>query len=195
MYHLDTPVLETERLVLHAPQLADWEPLAAFLASDRAQYVGGPLTRDRAWRGFGHLVGHWVLRGYGMFFITPKGSDTAIGMVGPWYPEGWPEREIGWSMFDADAEGKGYAFEAAMAAKAHVFADLGWKTAVSYIDRENSRSIALALRLGARLDPEAATIEGEKVMVYRHAAPDRVHPLAGRSEPQTAARSTERAST
>ena len=168
MYHLDTPVLETERLVLHAPQLADWEPLAAFLSSARAQYVGGPLSRDRAWRGFGHLVGHWVLRGYGMFFVTPKGADTAIGMVGPWFPEGWPEQEIGWSMFAPEAEGQGYAFEAAIAAKAHVFADLGWKTAVSYIDPANARSIALAQRLGATFDPDAAKVAGERTPPLDH---------------------------
>ena len=128
MYHLDTPVLETERLLLHAPQLVDWEPLAAFLTSDRAHYVGGSLSRDRAWRGFGHLVGHWVLRGYGMFFVTAKGTDTAIGMVGPWFHEGWPEQELGWS-------------------------------------------VALAQRLGATLDPGAAKVEGEDMVVYRHSAP------------------------
>jgi len=168
MYHIDTPVLQTERLLLRAPQLRDWEPLAEFLTSDRAQFVGGPLAREKAWRGFGHLVGHWVLRGYGMFFVTPKGSDIAVGMVGPWFPEGWPEQEIGWSMFHPEAEGKGYAFEAAAATRTHVFADLGWKTAVSYIAPGNVRSVALALRLGARLDPDAAKVEGEDMVVYRH---------------------------
>lgn len=172
MYRIDTPVLETDRLVLRAPQLGDWEPLAGFLTSDRARYVGGPLSRDRAWRGFGHLVGHWVLRGYGMFFVTPKGAQIAIGMVGPWFPEGWPEQEIGWSMFSAAAEGRGFAHEAAAAARTHVFADLGWKTAVSYIDPANDRSIALALRLGARFDPDAAKVAGEDAVVYRHSAPE-----------------------
>lgn len=172
MYHVDTPVLQTERLTLRAPQLGDWEPLAEFLTSDRAQYVGGPLARDRAWRGFGHLVGHWVLRGYGMFFVTLTGTRTAIGMAGPWFPEGWPEQEIGWTMFTPESEGKGYAHEATVAARAYAFGDLGWKTAVSYINPGNLRSITLARRLGARLDPEAATVPGEPMVVYRHAKPE-----------------------
>ena len=169
MYHLDTPVLQTERLTLRAPQLADFPAFAAFLTSPRAAHVGGPVTHERAWRAFGHLVGHWVLRGYGLFFLTLKASDHVIGMAGPWFPESWPEQEVGWSLFTAEAEGKGYAAEAASAALAHAFGPMGWKTAVSYIDPANAASIALAERLGAALDPTAATPDpADPTLVYRH---------------------------
>lgn len=117
-------------------------------------------------------MGHWVLRGYGLFFVTLKGSDLAIGMAGPWFPEGWPEQEIGWSLFTDAAAGKGFAAEAARATLAHAFGPMGWKTAVGYIDPANASSIALAERLGAELDEAAATPDpADPTLVYRHPAP------------------------
>ena len=163
-----TPVLETPRLTLRVPDMRDWEGFAAFLTSDRAALVGGPVTRERAWRAFGHLVGHWVLRGYGLFAIVPRGAEAGIGMAGPWFPESWPEQEIGWSMWSAAAEGHGYAFEAAEAARAYAFTTLGWHTAVSYIDPANARSIALARRLGATPDHTAAGPGEDPCLVFRH---------------------------
>lgn len=93
-----------------------------------------------------------------------------VGSVGPWYPGGWPERELGWNIWEADLEGGGYAREAAVRIRRHVFDDLGWKTAVSYIDPENNRSIALAEGLSCNFDAEAATPDGYPVLVYRHPA-------------------------
>ena len=50
-------------------------------------------------------------------------------------------------------EGHGFATEAARAARAHAYGTLGWPTAVSYVDADNHRSAALALRLGCTEDP------------------------------------------
>ncbi len=166
------PVLETERLVLRAPRPEDCEGVVAFHASERARFMGGHSGRDKAWRTFAVHIGHWVLRGYGNWAVTVKGSDDCVGVVGCWYPEGWPEREIGWSLFDG-AEGKGIAREAALAARDHAYRALGWTTAVSYIDRGNARSIRLAERLGATLDARAASPgSGEQTLVFRHPGPE-----------------------
>ncbi|WP_347310904.1 GNAT family N-acetyltransferase [Defluviimonas sp. SAOS-178_SWC] len=168
-----TPVLSTERLILRAPRKGDFEPWAAMATSERARYIGGPLDRKLAWRALGHLTGHWVHRGFGMFIFSAKNDpDTPLGMAGPWFPEGWPEHEIGWTVWAPEAEGKGYAFEAAAATRDHAFRDLGWTTAVSYIDPDNVRSIALAERLGARRDDDAAHPGDEPCLVYRHPAPE-----------------------
>ncbi len=168
------PTLTTERLVLRGPGPQDFDGWADFMASPRSKMAGGPQDRILAWRSFGHMVGHWVLRGFGSFVVILKGDDTAIGMVGGYYPEGWPERELGWTLWRSDAEGRGYAFEAAQAAREWAFADLGWATAVSYINPANARSISLAERLGAVRDREAATPRGEPALVYRHPAPEAV---------------------
>lgn len=168
-----TPVLETARLTLRAPEGGDVEAWAAFATSDRSRYIGGPLSPALAWRAWGHVIGHWAMRGYGMFVLAARTApDRPLGMAGPWYPDGWPEREIGWTLWAQAAEGRGYAREAAEATRDHVFGALGWTTAVSYIDPDNARSIALAERLGATRDRAAACPEGKACRVYRHPRPE-----------------------
>lgn len=172
----DTPVLETDRLILRAPDATDWPLWRDFHGSDRARYIGGGAQTPprESWRAFGHLIGHWVLRGYGMFAITDKESGASYGICGPWFPEGWAEQEIGWTIWSPQVEGRGFAFEAAHAARDYAYDVLGWKTAVSNIHPENARSIALAERLGAWHDPDAALPQTGSDMpthVYRHPAP------------------------
>lgn len=172
-----TPVLETARLTLRAPVADDWPGWRDFFASDRARFVGGPMTQPgQSWRAFGHFIGHWVLRGYGMFVLVERDTGLTLGAVGPWFPDGWPEQEIGWTLWRPEAEGKGFAHEAALAARAFAFDRLGWSTAVSYIAPDNAASIALAERLGASPDPRAAipvfSTGPEPTVVYRHPRED-----------------------
>lgn len=167
-----TPRLTTARLTLRAPQAGDWPHWRAFAGSDRARFVGGPIDEAKSWRAFGHVIGMWVLRGYGTFVFHETGSDQALGMCGPWRPVDWPEAELGWTVWSAQAEGKGFAFEAVQAARDHAFGPLGWTTAVSYIDPQNARSIALAERLGAVVDPTATPpVFDNPTLVYRHPTP------------------------
>ena len=167
-----TPTLHTARLTLRAPQAADWPAWRAFAATDRSCFVGGPFDEAKAWRAFCHDIGMWVLRGYGSFVFTATGSDQPLGMCGPWHPADWPEPELAWTIWSAKAEGKGYAFEAASATRTHAFSALGWKTAVSYINPDNTKSIALALRLGAIMDPTATPPPSDPAaLVYRHLSP------------------------
>ena len=99
------------------------------------------------------LVGHWELRGFGMWAVEERGTGAFIGRVGLHFPEGWPDREIGWALA-RPYWGKGFAFEAARAALAHAFDTLGWERAISLIDPANRRSIRLAERLGERFERE-----------------------------------------
>jgi RimJ/RimL family protein N-acetyltransferase len=167
-----TPALiETERLALRHPRAEDWTAWVRFMGSERARYVGGPADGEVAWRAFAVVIGHWTLRGFGSFVFTLKGSDEPLGLAGPWYPHGWPEHEIGWTVWTPAAEGRGYAYEAALAARGHAYRDLGWTTAVSYIDPRNARSIALARRLGAVEDKFARRNDADN-LVFRHPAPE-----------------------
>ncbi len=165
------PTLETERLILRAPQLSDAEAHAAFMASERAEFVGGPTTTERAWRVLALEVGHWVLRGFGRWVLIEKGADTPIGIVGLWRPEGFPENELGWDLFD-DAMGKGYATEAARAARAYAYQTLGWTTLTSMIDPRNAASAAVATRLGAAFDYEYEHPHFGPVTIWRHPGPE-----------------------
>ena len=172
--HIPGPVIVTEQLVLRPPRAEDFGAYAEFAASERAAFVGGGnLDRGAAWRNFAAFTGQWALLGFGMFTVTERETGKPIGMTGPWYPADWPEREIGWLLWDPAQEGRGIASEMARAARAHVYSDLGWPTAVSYIHPDNTRSIALAERLGAVLD-EAAAKPRPHALVYRHPAPSEV---------------------
>ena len=159
-------VLETERLVLRKPVEADYPGFRDFFASDRSRYTGGRSEGVRGWLMFAGELGHWDLRGYGMFSVVDKTTEQSIGLVGPFFPPHWPEKEVGWLLW-SEAEGKGIAYEAAGAVLEYVFNDLGWDTAVSYIDPENARSIKLAERLGAARDDDAERPDPED-LVYRH---------------------------
>ncbi len=55
----------------------------------------------------------------------------------------------------------------------HAYEDLGWETAVSYIDPANARSIALAERLGCTRDDAADRVHPDD-LVYRHPSPSEV---------------------
>ncbi|MFQ1699624.1 GNAT family N-acetyltransferase [Loktanella agnita] len=167
-----TAPLTTERLILRRPTPADWPAFRDFFASERSAGVGGPQTIGQSWRQFAAELGHWEIRGYGMWAVTLRGDDTALGLIGPWVPDDWPETEIGWMMLSADHEGTGIAAEAARAAVRHAFDVLGWTTAVSYIAAGNTRSLRLAEKLGAVRDDAAPKPDGyPDTLVYRHPVP------------------------
>lgn len=163
--------LITQNLILRRPRGNDWPQFKPFITTERSIGIGGPFDEETGWRLFAVELGHWEIRGYGMWAVTCKGDDTALGIVGPWHPFGWPEPEIGWTIFGA-AEGKGIAYEAAQATLQDAYTRLGWPTAVSYIKPDNTRSLALAARLGAWND-EAATPPARcpDCLVYRHPSP------------------------
>ncbi len=147
--------LETERLILRMWEPEDFEPYAAicadpavmrFLATD-----GKPLSRFDAWRSVAAHVGHWHLKGFGMFAVVERASGELIGRIGPWQPEGWPDFEIGWTL-GSPHWGHGYATEAVRACIRHSFTTLGRTHLISIIDPDNTRSIKVAERVGERLE-------------------------------------------
>ncbi|KPQ18161.1 MAG: ribosomal-protein-alanine N-acetyltransferase [Rhodobacteraceae bacterium HLUCCO18] len=164
------PVIETERFLLRGYRPGDLATFTAFYASPRSRYVGGPMTAELACRAFMTYAGHWHVRGYGRWMVEEKATGATLGNVGLWYPDGWPEPEIGWTLFEG-AEGRGVAFETALAARAHAYDTLGWTTAISLIAPENARSRALAERLGAVRDGDFTHERYGTLQVWRHPAP------------------------
>lgn len=164
------PELETARLNLRAPIMEDFPAYADTLMDpERSKYIDGPYTRDGAWKDFCWVTAGWSLQGFGGWSVVDRASGSFLGMVAISKPPSFPEIEMGW-VFQKEAEGKGYALEAASAMKAHAFGTLGLETAVSYVDPDNLRSQRLAERLGADLDPTAARPENDPCLVYRHQA-------------------------
>jgi RimJ/RimL family protein N-acetyltransferase len=165
------PTLHTNRLILRAPEARDFEVFAAFYASDRSSFVGGPLTRAAAWRMLAMEAGHWQIAGFGRWILEAKDSGDTVGLVGMFAPEGWPEREIGWDLF-GDHTGKGYATEAALAARGYAYDTMGWDTAISLIAPANTASMAVATRLGAVYERDFQHETHGLLQVWRHPAPE-----------------------
>ena len=163
-----TQPIETERLVLRKLAATDWPEFSPYALSDRSIPSGGPHTIGQAWRTFAIWIGHWELRGYGLLAIELRERPgTAIGIAGPYFPADAPEPEIGWQIWDPEAEGKGYAYEAAQAARRWACDALGMTQPVSYIMDGNARSIRLAERLGCIRD-EKAPRRPDGLPVWRH---------------------------
>ena len=141
------PVIETERLTLRLPRLTDWDVLEPIWTTDRGIHIGGPLEPKDAWLDFNQLVAGWVLRGHGGLTICDK-DGAVLGMVLLGHEYGDPQPELGWLLIDT-AEGHGYATEAARALLPVCRAIYGTGF-VSYIADDNTASIRLAERLGAR---------------------------------------------
>lgn len=160
------PVLETERLILREPREADLDAMAAFYASDRSRWVGGPCDRFGASVRLMSGLGHWALRGYGWWLLAERASGAVVGRAGVGLFAGWDEPELGWHIYDG-FEGKGLAQEAARAARRHAATAWGMGPLISYIAHDNTRSRALAERLGARVEREG-TVAGHPCLVYRH---------------------------
>ncbi len=164
-----TPLLETPRLTLGAHSRGGFEAFRATQTSDRMQFGDGRLTNMEAWNAYTSEAGSWVIDGIGYWTVTRKDTGEPVAFVGLLHPPHFPEIELGW-MTTAEGEGKGYAFEAARAARDWAFGPRGLDTLVSYIDPANVRSIRLAERLGATIDMDARD-PGDGGLVYRHASP------------------------
>ena len=167
---LDIPRLDTPRLVLRAPENRDFPAYAAFAASDRARFVGGPLSRRGALAAFMALNAHWAGHGFGRWIVADRSTDEALGLVGLHFPDHWPEPEIAWTLFGG-AEGRGIAAEAALAARAFAYGPLGWTTAVSLCDAANARSLALARRLGCAYEADHRHPDCGLLQIWRHPGP------------------------
>lgn len=141
--------IETERLILRPPQGGDFDAYAIASADPEVRrFLGGVVERPLAWRHFLQKAGAWPIQGFSMFSVIEKSSQSWVGLLGPWYPEGWPGREVGWSLA-RHAWGKGYATEGAAAAMDFVFDVLGWDEVIHSIDSDNIASQKVAQRLGS----------------------------------------------
>ncbi|HEY0312776.1 MAG TPA: GNAT family N-acetyltransferase [Allosphingosinicella sp.] len=163
---LDGPMIETPRLILRQWRRDDIAPYTAMLADPAtARFItvdGKPVDDEMTgWRHTVVMAGHWAIHGAGMFAVEERESGTFVGRVGPWFPPGWPDFEVGWAIAK-DARGKGYASEAARAAIDWAFAHFEIAQVIHCIDRENLASQGVARRLGAA--------RGREIELFGHIA-------------------------
>ena len=161
-------IAKSERLLLRPIEAKDWEVFCRYSLSERAKLSMGTDNVGDAWNNFCSLVGHQHLRGFApQVIVLRHEEDQAIGVAGPHFPPDWPEPELGWQIWDGACEGKGYASEAVIAARAWARATFGWRRMALYIKPDNTRSIRLAERLGCTRD-DAAPRRPDGSPVWRH---------------------------
>jgi RimJ/RimL family protein N-acetyltransferase len=146
-------VLETERLLLRPFSESDLDAYAEMCADPevmRYLLLGRTFSREESWEHLAAILGHWQLRGYGLWAVEHRESGDLVGRIGFLNPEGWPGFELAWTLA-RPYWGNGYATEGARAAMAHGFLKLKRQRIISLIHPENERSIRLAKRLGESL--------------------------------------------
>jgi RimJ/RimL family protein N-acetyltransferase len=166
------PTLETERLVLRPWREEDLGPYAEMCADPAVmRYIGSgrTLERDEAWRQIAIFLGHWDLRGYGLWAVETKAERSFIGRVGLWRPEGWPGLELGWTLARAHW-GNGYATEAGRASMEFAWTRLAAAELISLIQPENAASRRVAERLGMKV-ARREMLGANEVLVYGRARP------------------------
>ena len=159
--------LESERLRLRQFRQEDLEAYAVICADPEVmRYLGEgkPLARWEAWRQMAMILGHWQLRGFGLWAVEERATGALIGRIGFFEPDGWPGFELGW-MLRRESWGKGYATEGARRALAHAFTTMGRTHLISLIRSDNAPSIRVAERLGERLEGRV-DLFGHDALVY-----------------------------
>ena len=126
--------------------------------------AGATLTRSEAWRNIALVLGHWHLRGYGLWAVEEQCSGEFVGRVGCFNPDGWPGLEVGW-MLRRESWGRGYATEAARAAIRFAFSELDQPRVISLIQPDNDASIRVAERLGEMPDGRVNVL-GHDALLY-----------------------------
>ena len=147
---MQIPEIETERLLLRAFRNEDLDAYAAMCADPEVmRYLGTGVTLSRgdSWRSMAGFLGHWALRGYGMWALEEKTTGMLVGRAGFLNPEGWPGFELGWTL-GRPYWGHGFATEAAKRALEYAFEILAQPRVISLIRPANTPSMRVAERIG-----------------------------------------------
>lgn len=164
---IDIPTLETERLTLRAFREDDVEPLHQLMQDpDVVRFIGDRRIPSllETWRGVAGWLGHWAMRGYGLWAVDERESGRLVGRIGLINPAEWPGPEVGYTL-GKPWWGLGYATEGARAAMRWGFEHLDVDELISLIDPENTASINVATKLGESLKGETEIL-GSRVRIY-----------------------------
>ena len=168
-FEKSVPVILTKRLRLRAPKLTDFEYYSEIALSPSGRFILETQNREAAWLDFANMIACWFLRGHGLWAIETRENNSIVGFVLIGFEPGDLEPELGYMLRSKDI-GKGYATEAAIAAKQFAFDVLRFSTLVSTIDHDNAASIKIAQKLGGIRDMAAENAHGNLILVFRYAA-------------------------
>jgi RimJ/RimL family protein N-acetyltransferase len=149
--------IETPRLILRMFEEEDFDRLyeinrdpETFRFSER-----GPLTTEEAWVRLLRNIGHWIVKGYGLFAVQERQSGQLIGeagladfrrQLGARF-DGAPEAT--WTIAPS-VQGQGYATEAMNGVLKWAKDSLDVRRTVCLIHSSNEPSLKVAEKLGYR---------------------------------------------
>ena len=148
-------ILETERLTLRQLTTDDAEFIFELLNDPSfIQNIG-----DRNIRALDHAyayivngpVASYAKNGFGLWLVALKETNESIGMCGLIRRENLEDVDIGYALLPRFWS-KGYASEAAQAAKAYAKDMVGLKRLVAIVDPANEGSIRVLEKLGLRYE-------------------------------------------
>jgi RimJ/RimL family protein N-acetyltransferase len=151
------PEVRTERLLMRGWRESDLDAWAAIARdTETMRWVGSPegMDREQAWRHLAYLLGHWALKGFGLWAVEETDGGELVGRVGLLCPEGWPGLEVSW-LIARPRWGRGYAEEAARASINWAREELDASHLISLIADDNRRSESVARKLGMSLEGRA----------------------------------------
>jgi RimJ/RimL family protein N-acetyltransferase len=149
--------IETDRLILSPPTVADFASLTALWGNaDAVRFISGqPSTREESWSRLLRYIGHWHAFGFGFFSMREKLTGAHVGELGfaDFQREMTPSldgfTEAGWVVNPAHW-GQGYATEGLSAAIAWYATLADARPLACMISPENLASIRLAHKAGFR---------------------------------------------
>jgi RimJ/RimL family protein N-acetyltransferase len=163
------PEIQTGRLLLRPFGDADVEPYIAMVTDpDVARFLGDgtPPLRSDAWRQLAMVIGHWALRGHGLWAVEEIDTKTLVGRIGLWQPEGWPGFELAYTV-GRPFWGRGFAREGAGAALRFARDVMRRDDVISIIRPDNAASIRVATSLGG-VRGESRNFMGTPADIYRY---------------------------
>jgi RimJ/RimL family protein N-acetyltransferase len=145
-------VISTSRLRLREYLPADVDERAAMFADKQTmRYYPRAKSRDETVRWIEWNLGSYMQHGFGLWVVDLKSNGEFLGECGLVVQEvdGTGEVELGYSI-KRSHWGQGFAPEAAIAVRDHAFEVLGLRRLVSIIHPDNTRSQAVARKVGMR---------------------------------------------
>ncbi len=166
------PLLETDRLRLRGHRMEDFLPSAAMWAdAGVTRFIGGrPFTEEEIWARFLRYSGLWQFLGFGYWAVEERATGRFVGEVGfaDFKREVEPSiqgiPELGWALAP-EAQGKGFATEAARAALEWSDVQLKAGRTVCLINPDNVASIRVAEKCGFQ-EYCRATYKGHATVMY-----------------------------
>ncbi len=165
--------LQTPRLVLRQMTMDDLPALHRFMGNLRVMYAWEyAFTEEQVREWIARNIERYERDGAGYFLAVRRADQAPLGQAGLMRGEiaGRAAWELGW-IFDEAYWGSGYATEAARALARHAFDTLGVPELWADIRPENTRSAAVARRIGMDATGESFVklVRGKEMVhdVYR----------------------------